>query len=506
MGIKHLREDEKGSGLVLTLMVLLVLSVLGVSIGTLTLGSYRLSASNRDDTSAYYVAEAAAVAAYDEIQRSVLSAYQSNATEGSFYNQVSSIVTSKNGQSAVDFGEQFGTDPTATIATAQNDTNSYTITSTGEVDGKKRTVIKPFTVNWVEKNTGGSGGLPVLPTNGALLAEGKIKIAGGSLQGDIYTNSLHNGGFSIDGWPDLTATTLYHSDQVTAEELLKYPKDYTDFPKLVAKENVWDNKNYFQVYQSLLGQVKVPTKTNTDFKKLPDKIIQHNQSNQYKVQDNGNLFLNSWMLDTYNLEVTDNIVFDKIIVGERKTLTIDPMGGNHTILVDDLTVMSGTFNIVGEGTITMVVTGKMAFNHTTYINNPGTSDQLLFMYTGPTPDFNNITKMNAHVMVLGNKGPVNINGSTINGVIMTDNQNVNHTGYNGEGSSNMMLIAPNGTVTLSNAAINGTVIADKFEMANDGASLTYAAIDTTGFPFGPSAPAVDPEPEDIISAGPIIEN
>ena len=91
-GIKRLREDEKGSGLVLTLMVLLVLSVLGVSIGTLTLGSYRLSASNRDDTSAYYVAEAAAVAAYDEIQRSVLSAYQSNATEGSFYNQVSFIV------------------------------------------------------------------------------------------------------------------------------------------------------------------------------------------------------------------------------------------------------------------------------------------------------------------------------------------------------------------------------------------------------------------------------
>ena len=63
------------------------------------------------------MAEAAAVAAYDEIQRSVLNAYESNATEGSFYNQVSSIVTSKNGQSAVDFGEQFGTDPTATIRT-----------------------------------------------------------------------------------------------------------------------------------------------------------------------------------------------------------------------------------------------------------------------------------------------------------------------------------------------------------------------------------------------------
>ena len=95
MGIKHLREDEKGSGLVLTLMVLLVLSVLGVSIGALTLGSYRLSDANRDDTSAYYVAEAGAVAAYESIQSQVLGAYESNATEGSFYDHVSTIVTLK---------------------------------------------------------------------------------------------------------------------------------------------------------------------------------------------------------------------------------------------------------------------------------------------------------------------------------------------------------------------------------------------------------------------------
>ena len=162
MGIKHLREDEKGSGLVLTLMVLLVLSVLGVSIGTLTIGSYRLSDANRDDTSAYYVAEAGAVAAYEEIQSEVLSAYENNATEGSFYNNVSTIVTSQNGQSSVDFGEQFGTEPTATIRTEKTsgaDPEIYTIYSTGNVDGKERTVTKQVTVEWVEKNTGG-GGLP----------------------------------------------------------------------------------------------------------------------------------------------------------------------------------------------------------------------------------------------------------------------------------------------------------------------------------------------------------
>jgi Tfp pilus assembly protein PilX len=585
MGIKHLREDEKGSGLVLTLMVLLVLSVLGVSIGTLTLGSYRLSDANRDDTSAYYVAEAGAVAAYEEIQSQVLGAYESDATEGSFYDHVSTIVTSKNGQSAVDFGEQFGSEPTAKITTAQKDSKTYTLTSTGEVDGKQRTVTKQFTVTWVEKNTVGGSGLPILPAKGALLSNGDIKIADGvtidgniyaygdvnipngningniyanggvsitdgMLNGDVYTNSTKKNAFTIDGWINLRSSTVFHSNQITAEELLKYPKNYTNFPRLEAKDNVWDSTSYlpdFQTYQSLVGNITVPTNTVSDFNKMPDETIKNDEWNSYKVQDNGNLFLNNWMLETYNLEVTDNIAFNKIIVGSGKTLTIDTMGGNHTISVEDLSIDSGTLNIVGggavtlvvnnlrlsssnlnivgdsavtflvndlqmtsssftiskEGIATMVVDGKMTFGHDLYINKTGTSDQLLFIYTGPTPNFNSITSMNAHVIVLGNKGPVNIIGSSINGVFLTDNKNVSIEEY---GSSNMMLIAPDAKASLSGgASLNGSVITDKFDMT-DGASLKYAVVNTTGFPFGSTAPVADPDPEDIISSEPIIEN
>ena len=131
-------------------------------------------------------------------------------------------------------------------------------------------------------------------------------------------------------------------------------------------------------------------------------------------------------------------------MGSDKKLTIDTMGGNHTIAVENLSVGSGTLNIVGGGTITfvvnnlgvsssnlnivgdstvsflvgdlqltssnlniskdgkvkLVVDGKMTFVHDLYINKTGTSDQLLFMYTGPTPDFKNITQMNAHVIIL----------------------------------------------------------------------------------------------------------
>ncbi len=44
---KNVSENEQGSALVYTLMVLLLLSLLGMSVGMVTVGSYKLSDSNR---------------------------------------------------------------------------------------------------------------------------------------------------------------------------------------------------------------------------------------------------------------------------------------------------------------------------------------------------------------------------------------------------------------------------------------------------------------------------
>ena len=227
MGIKHLRE-ENGSGLVLTLMVLLVFSVLGVSIGTLTIGSYRLGASNRDATSAYYVAEAGAVAAYEAIQSDVLNAYAEYKTKESFFERVSTIMSSKNGPAGVTFRDQFGSTPTATIkidpktTTVPEDPRKYTISSTGEVNGKKRTVTKKFTVNWIEKNTRG-GGLPTLPDKTALLVNEKMNLLGGTLKGNAYIQSIVNDAVQMGTYGSFKESTLHYSNQTTEkanEELI----------------------------------------------------------------------------------------------------------------------------------------------------------------------------------------------------------------------------------------------------------------------------------------------
>lgn len=488
MGIKHLRE-ENGSGLVLTLMVLLVLSVLGISIGTLTIGSYRLGAANRDATSAYYVAEAGAVTAYEAIQSDVLNAYAEYKTEESFYERVSTIMSSKNGPAGVKFRDQFGSTPTATIkidpktTTVPEDPRKYTISSTGEVNGKKRTVTKEFTVNWIEKNTGGGSGLPALPANAALITQENIKITGGTITDNIYTNSTTNKGFEIGNeWPNLRSSTLFYSNKIKAEELLEYPKNYTNFPSLEAKDNVWDGNNYlqnFQGYKDLLVGIKAP-----DINQLVKKS-DLNISNKFP------------------LNLDSDVYFEKIESNSNADISINTNGKDRIIVVDTLDV-GGKLKVTGDGKLTIYITDKFQINQNgRFINEEGSLSQLTFVYLGEGAfHLDNNNKINGHMIV--KNANVKVGSVAINGVFLIGSKSVQLTG--GNASSNMMLIAPNAAVTLKEGySIQGTVIANQFDM-NGGASLTYRAVDTTGFPFGSSAPAVDPKPEDIISAGPIIEN
>lgn len=72
---KRFLVEESGSSLVYTLLVLTVLSILGISIGMVTLGSYQLGLNNRESTSTFYIAESGANLAYAEITSMVNETY-----------------------------------------------------------------------------------------------------------------------------------------------------------------------------------------------------------------------------------------------------------------------------------------------------------------------------------------------------------------------------------------------------------------------------------------------
>ncbi|MCA9765471.1 MAG: hypothetical protein KC455_03535 [Carnobacterium sp.] len=475
MKIKHLLKKEEGSGLVLTLMVLSVLSILSLSIGALTVGTYRLSGANRDATSAYYIAEAGATAAYDEIQNEVLRAYDNNQTRDSFYNQVSAILASKNGDSTVNFDSQFGSEPTAKIQINEETPQKYTIYSTGSIDGKERTVKKQLTTTWVEKTTGG-GGLPEIPAETTLFVDEKIELLGGTLKGKGYIQSIDNNAVQIGTYGSFKESTLHYSNQTTSDKLMNYPNYMKD--SLPGLSTEMKNVNF------------------TDYKPLINQIVAPDITKKISIQKIGK---------KHNLKLESDVYIPRIEMSADEILSVNTGDSDYTILVDSLKMNGDTrLQIQGGGTLTIVIKNSFSVDSgSVYFNENQNSNKLILVYLGDAAlNLGNNLKINGHMIV--KKADVAINSVPINGVFLTGGKKVEFTG--GFPGSKMMLIAPNAVVSLAGSySINGAVVAKKFIMSG-GAELSYTKIDTTGFPFGSSRPVIDPNPEDIINSGVIIED
>jgi len=187
-------KNEEGSGLILALMTLMVLSVLGAALGFVTIGSFRLSSVNRDSTSAYYIAEAGVNQAFEEMSSLINSAYESSTTEEGFFSIIESSEY-KGGKTITGFGNQFGDSPEAHVELVKLNTSgrtrSYLLISKGKVDSRNRIVEKRFDITWikeVEKDI-----IPKTPEGVALISNGKMEFFPNTkVKGHVQTTDLNN--------------------------------------------------------------------------------------------------------------------------------------------------------------------------------------------------------------------------------------------------------------------------------------------------------------------------
>ncbi|MCC5890394.1 MAG: pilus assembly PilX N-terminal domain-containing protein [Alkalibacterium sp.] len=207
-------KKEDGSGLILALMTLMVLAVLGASLGAITVGSFRLSNVNRDSTSAYYIAEAGANQAYEEIKGHVYVAHENTSSQGSFFDQVNELSKDyADGLSIAGFSEQFGDSPESFVTLDKVETNertvSYKLTSKGTVDGKERLVEKMFHVTYVPDSVVEI--VPEAPENVAIISNGSVDLhGGGAVKGEVWvpdesteisnSHKIDNIKYPIENW------------------------------------------------------------------------------------------------------------------------------------------------------------------------------------------------------------------------------------------------------------------------------------------------------------------
>lgn len=480
--------NEEGSALVLTLMIFLVLTVLATSISFLTVGSFRLSDINRDGTSAFYIAEAGAKKAYEEASQEVMKTYEAatTTTSSNFYATLDSLFLNKE----LSFDKQFGDDAKANVTFTATGSNprKYTLTSTGSVGGKTRTVQKQFDVAWVEK--GGSGGFPELPKNAALMTKGKTEIIGNSLTGNIYTttgdtNTTSTGekNFIIDN-PTFNNTTIFHSKNT----IFSYHSWYENNKKMPARQQT-DSVIDWLGYENLLNNIKIPEKSSST-ETIPNISLSGGDPPE-------------------TLKITSREIYmSKVEIQNNRVLILEP-AIDTIIFVDNWNTAASRIEIKGDKKVTIVVKNSLNIGSTPIFNGnkmgEGSPNQLTLIYLGQGDfSFSNWSGVvNANIL-LKNVSSVSLPNLMLNGLLVyPGNGDVKLSG--GNKTSNAIIITPNAKVSITTGySLNGTVIANTFKLEG-GASLTYAKIDTSGFPVGSGGPSKTPTLEDLLKSGPILE-
>ncbi|UTR11250.1 PilX N-terminal domain-containing pilus assembly protein [Evansella sp. LMS18] len=144
-------KNEKGIALVAVLLMITVISILSVALMGVTATNIKLSSGERDYQSVYYIAEAGAIKAYQNIKNERLMDIYEEADSaeqffGKLQNELGPIIINN-------FEESFGHEPYAEV-NLNGHPEEYHITSTGFLGNRSRTVTLDINIDWVDKPSG----------------------------------------------------------------------------------------------------------------------------------------------------------------------------------------------------------------------------------------------------------------------------------------------------------------------------------------------------------------
>ncbi|WP_026475850.1 PilX N-terminal domain-containing pilus assembly protein [Alkaliphilus transvaalensis] len=149
--IKGMINNNRGSSLPLVLVVLVVVSVLGMTLIGIATSTFKMTRIDGDVQSAYYIAEAGITTTLDLINVKVDHLYDHVNSPEDFFNELEGFMS--NPFIVDNFNTNFGRVPIATTTVnGQREANSknadYTLTSVGKIGNSTRTVTTTVTINW----------------------------------------------------------------------------------------------------------------------------------------------------------------------------------------------------------------------------------------------------------------------------------------------------------------------------------------------------------------------
>lgn len=483
-------KRETGYTLIGVLLIFTIVSILGVSLVSLSVASVKTSTKERDNQSAYYVAEAGLNYQLNEIEKEfkkvkqrILNRFEALKNNENYNEQDYKYVvddelqsfqydlvkTNKYTKEYKEFHLMNGIQPEADFKIKNPEKNKYTIISTGYIGAESRKVAVNFQVGWdldLDEVIGGT--LPPF----AVFTNGQFTLSNGSIIGNIGTVrddfgiiSFPSGGPSLEG-------DIYvpggDSDLINNQ-----------VPANINSENVQSIKETYTIPE-LPDFPAIPI----EFTKLPDEKAV-NGTNMTDLIKNNSLYITNWITDNYTLEMKENLEFNSINIAQNNTLYIDVGDTDKELVVNKLNIQNGHIKLVGSGSLTIYIKDEIVMGAGSHLNEKEKLAQINIFYAG-----NKELKLTGDQKVYGSiyANQANLDLSESGGVygnIFTKGSTLKIGG--GSDIEAQLILAPYANIdVVAGGNIKGRVITKSFNMEGGGKVLFVDEPFITNGPISPS--------------------
>lgn len=516
-------KNQRGSALALALFLVVIISILGISLLSVSSNSLKQVDYERKDQAVFYIAEAGMSLAKLEVKKE-LTEIQSRS-----YQQITQWIDRENtrrksarpqlprlkkAEAEAEYRRILNSEfkalknapsileshaiSTGKVASITLDTElpadgtrlpyRINIVSKGSIDGaKEREVTQEIEIEprlpFSEDDDSGDGTGEnnneqppgSFPDGYASIVSGNISITeGGSVTGNV---SLQNGTFTLKGGAKVNGDiSLENPNNIIADHWLSY----TTVPKL----NI-DPKSYLPA--TFFPDDKFLAANNISY---ASKQTIGDQWNPYDVIDNqGNYNApHTWRDPKYTLNLStgsSSIKFRNFTVDTGNDFTIDVGDKEVDIYIDNLNIKNGKIFIKGNGKLNIYA--KNISNFIGPFNQNGNPSQLNIYHQGSSTINLNANSKIAGSIINKSSNMVLTSGAAIYGNIISGGRSIEISG--GMQTNGQYIIAPNATINLKGGGnITGIVVANNIS-SSGGTSITY------GGPATPLPPGVVPETE-----------
>ncbi|WP_312128616.1 DUF7305 domain-containing protein [Lysinibacillus capsici] len=516
-------KNQRGSALALALFLVVIISILGISLLSVSSNSLKQVDYERKDQAVFYIAEAGMSLAKLEVKKE-LTEIQSRS-----YQQITKWIDTENtrrkstrpqlprlkkAEAEAEYRRILNSEfkafknapsilelhaiSTGKVASITLDTEipadgtpllyRINIVSKGSIDGaKEREVTQEIEIEprlpFSEDGDSGDGTgennneqpSGSFPDGYASIVSGNISITeGGSVTGNV---SLQNGTFTLKGGAKVNGDiSLENPNNIIADHWLSY----TTVPKL----NI-DPKSYLP--PTFFPDDKFLAANNISY---ASKQTIGDQWNPYDVIDNqGNYNApHTWRDPKYTLNLStgsSSIKFRNFTVDTGNDFTIDVGDKEVDIYIDNLNIKNGKIFIKGNGKLNIYA--KNISNFIGPFNQNGNPSQLNIYHQGSSTINLNANSKIAGSIINKSSNMVLTSGAAIYGNIISGGRSIEISG--GMQTNGQYIIAPNATINLKGGGnITGIVVANNIS-SSGGTNITY------GGPATPLPPGVVPETE-----------